>query len=151
MLIRRRDSWPEDLARIRDDFSQLFDLPLRFLGLDREEEAHPKVEVFERRDEIVLRAELPGVKSEDLEVRVLDAEVTLKGEVKLAEEKHEGYYRSERRYGAFLRTITLPSEVLAGESKATFQDGVLELVIPKKKAEENKGHRVEIKSSNQSY
>lgn len=147
MLIRRRDTWPEDLARIRDDFSQLFDLPLRFLGLEREDEAHPKVEVFERKQEIVLRAELPGVKSEDLEVRVLDDAVTLKGEVKqVTEEKPEGYFRSERRYGAFLRTVTLPAEVMAGEAKANYQDGVLELVLPKKRAEENKGHRVEIKS-----
>lgn len=82
---------------------------------------------------MVLRAELPGIKKEDVDLTVHDEAITLKGEFKRDETvKDEDYYFSERRYGAFERTVPLPKEIDADKAKALFKDGVLEVVLPKK-------------------
>jgi len=91
--------------------------------------AAPKVDIIDRDAEIVVRAELPGVAKEDMDVSVTDNSVTLKAHTS-HEEKGE-YYRREMRYGEYLRTIALPHSVDGEEAKATFNDGVLELTLPK--------------------
>jgi hypothetical protein len=102
--------------------------------------------MVDRDDEIVLRADLPGLDEKDIEVRVHDHTLTIQGERKEEkEEKKEDYYFSERSYGAFTRTLPLPAGVEADKVKATFKKGVLEVHLPK--AKEAKGKKIEVKAS----
>jgi HSP20 family molecular chaperone IbpA len=83
-------------------------------------------------DEVLVKAEIPGVTKDDLEVSVDESTVTIKGQTSHEEKEEKGdYYRSEIRRGAFSRTIALPREVDASKAKATFKDGILELSLPK--------------------
>ncbi len=92
----------------------------------------PKVDVVDRDEEIVVRAEVPGVAKDELEVTVSDNMVTIKGETKHEEKEEKGdYYRSEISRGSFSRTVTLPSYVSSEDTRARFSDGVLELTLPK--------------------
>ena len=92
----------------------------------------PAVDVIDRTDEIVLRAEVPGMAKDDIDVSVADDSVTIRGRV--VEEKKDGrddYFRHERRYGAFERTVAFPASVDPERAKAQIKDGVLELSLPK--------------------
>jgi HSP20 family protein len=92
----------------------------------------PKVDVIDHDDEVVVRAEMPGVQKDDLDVSVSDNTVTIKGETKREEKKEKGdYYRCEISRGAFARTVALPAYVDANGAKAKFDAGVLELSLPK--------------------
>lgn len=91
----------------------------------------PALEVFEKDHRLVARFELPGMKKEEISVSVTDEGVTVQGERKFEEEeKKNEWYRSERAYGAFLRTVPLPEGVKTADIKATFENGVLEVVVP---------------------
>ena len=91
----------------------------------------PAIEVFERDRAFFVRAELPGLTKEEVKVTVVHDELTIEGERKVEkEEKKEGFYRTERRYGSFYRRIALPEHVKAEGAKATFKNGVLEIEIP---------------------
>lgn len=106
----------------------------------------PAVDMIDHDDEIVLRADLPGLDEKDIEVRVQDNTLTIQGERKEEkEEKKEDYDCSERAYGAFMRSLTLPASVDASKIKATFKKGVLEVHLPK--AKEAKGTKIEIKAA----
>ncbi|HXH03030.1 MAG TPA: Hsp20/alpha crystallin family protein [Candidatus Competibacteraceae bacterium] len=92
----------------------------------------PRVDVIDRAGEIVVRAELPGVDKKDIEVSLVDNTLTITGTSRHEEAEEKGdYRRREMCYGAFARTLTLPAAVDAEKIKATFRDGVLELVAPK--------------------
>ncbi len=92
----------------------------------------PAVEVFEKEDKYVVKAELPGVKEEDMDVSVEGETLTIKGEKKSESEvKEDDYYRCERSYGSFYRSIALPATVDAKKIEASFEDGVLEVILPK--------------------
>jgi len=94
----------------------------------------PRVDIVERDDEIVVKAELPGVDKKDLDVSVTENAVTIKGSTSHEEKEEKGdYYRCEISSGAYSRTLALPSEVEADKAKANFKDGVLELTLPKLK------------------
>jgi HSP20 family protein len=104
----------------------------------------PDVEMFERGGELVIRADIPGMRREDVTIEVTDEEITLRGERKEEkEEKREGFYRAERAYGSFSRTLPLPEGVTADKAKATVKDGVLEVTMPIAKVEVKK-RRIEI-------
>ena len=92
----------------------------------------PRVDIVDREDEVVVRAEIPGVDKEDLDVSLTENTVTIKGKTshEAKEEKGE-YYRCEISRGAFSRTVALPGEVDADKAKAAFKDGVLEMTLPK--------------------
>jgi HSP20 family protein len=91
-----------------------------------------------------VKAELPGMEKENIEVNLTDHMLTIKGEKKKAEEvKEEKYYRSERSYGAFVRTLELPRDVHGDKIKATFKNGVLEVRMPK--TEEAKAKEIKVK------
>jgi HSP20 family protein len=92
----------------------------------------PKVDVLDRDNEVLVRAELPGVKKEDLEVSMTDNTVTIKGTTSHEEKEEKGdYYRHEISKGSFSRTVTLPGDVDSDKCKTRFKDGVLELTVPK--------------------
>lgn len=92
----------------------------------------PRVDVVDRGKELVLRAEIPGVAKEDLKISLTDQTVTIRGEThKEAKEEKGDYHRREITRGSFQRTLSLPAEVAGDKAKASFKDGVLELVLPK--------------------
>jgi HSP20 family protein len=92
----------------------------------------PAVDVFEKEDRFVIKAELPGMKEDDIDVSVVGDTLSIRGEKKTETEvKKEDYYRSERSYGSFYRSIPLPSNVDADKVEASFEDGVLQVTLPK--------------------
>jgi HSP20 family protein len=92
----------------------------------------PKVDVIDRDDEVLVRAEIPGVDKKDLDISMTENSVTIKGSTRREEKEEKGnYYRCEISSGAFTRTVALPGDVNADKAKATFKDGMLELNIPK--------------------
>lgn len=129
-------TWEHELDRLFEDFPffrwpRLRELePFRF-----RHEMHlraPVLDVYEEKDEVIVKSELPGMAKDDIEIVISDSTLTLKGEKKREEEIEEkDYYRCEREYGSFQRTIDLPAEVKTEEAKATFKDGVLEVHLPK--------------------
>lgn len=97
--------------------------------------AVPKVDMYDRKNEIVVKAELPGVKKDDVDVTITTESLTIKGETKREQEvKEDDYYCSECSHGSFLRTIPLPAEVNDAKAKAVFKNGVLEITLPKLEA-----------------
>jgi HSP20 family protein len=106
----------------------------------------PPMDLVEAEDHFVLKADLPGLREEDVKIEVQDGTLTIAGERKAENEQHEhGWYRIERSFGSFSRSLTLPDGVNAEAITAEFRDGVLELHIPK--PEERKPQRVEISTS----
>ena len=104
----------------------------------------PTVDLYEEKDEIVVKAELPGIDKNNIEVNLTDHMLTIKGEKKKEEEvKEKNYYRSERSYGSFLRTLELPKDVHADKVKASFKNGILEVRMPK--TEEAKAKEIKVK------
>lgn len=92
----------------------------------------PAIDVFEKEDKFVVKAELPGMKEDDIDVSVVGDTLTIKGEKKTeAEVKEDEYYRCERSYGSFFRSVALPSHVDAKKIEASYEEGVLEITLPK--------------------
>lgn len=97
------------------------------------------LDVIERDDKYVLRANIPGIKPDEVKIEVEDDVLTVSGEHEESEEERKGnYVRRERRYGSFSRSVTLPKGVTADEVEARIQDGVVEVSIPKPQKEERK-------------
>jgi HSP20 family protein len=139
--------WESEMDRMMDEF---FGRRLRprwpFLAPRGAEEEFisPSVDVYEDKDDIVVKAEVPGLDKNDIEVKISDSEVTLKGEKKKEEKiDEENYYRCERSYGAFLRSVDLPIGVHADQAKASFKNGILEIRLPK--SEEAKAKEIKVK------
>jgi len=92
----------------------------------------PAIEVFEKEDKFVVKAELPGMKEEDIDISVVGDTLTIKGERKAESEvKEEDYYCCERSFGSFSRSVAVPPNVDAKKIDASFEDGVLEIGLPK--------------------
>jgi len=106
----------------------------------------PAVDVFEEGDNVVVKVEIPGASKEDIEVNVTDSVLTISGHKERKEEvKEDKYYRCERSYGSFSRSVELPSEVQTGKATATFTDGVLDIRIPKTEESRRKSVKLKIK------
>lgn len=137
------------LQRMADEMDRMFeDFGLGRRGsapLWRGAEAWaPDIDVFQKSNELTIRADLPGLKRDEVSVELTDDAVTIQGERKHEkEEEREGYYRSERSYGSFCRVIPLPEGVITEQAKANFRDGVLEITMPAPPAA-TKGRRLEI-------
>lgn len=103
------------------------------------------VDMYETDQDVVIKSSVPGVKAEDLDITITGDRLTIKGETK-TEEKVEkaNYIRQERRYGAFCRSLTLPTTIVAENAKAEFENGVLTLTLPK--AEEVKPKTIKVKA-----
>ena len=118
--------------------------PSRVLGL-LGDEAQPPIDMFQSPSEVVVKATLPGVKPDDVEITITGDTLTIKGETKATEEvKREDYLYHEHRYGAFSRSVTLPSALQSEKAEATFENGILTLTIPR--AEEMKPKTIKVKT-----
>lgn len=107
----------------------------------------PAVDVYEDAEKILIKAELPEMDLKDIDLKIENGTLTIKGERKLeAEEKKENYQRIERVYGGFYRTFSLPSSVEVEKVKATYDRGVLRIDLPKKEEVRPKAIPIEIKS-----
>ncbi len=116
----------------------------RWFKLDRSGLTTPAVDIYEEDDDIVVKAELPGMEKDGIAVELMDHMLTIKGEKKKQEQvKEEKYYRAERLYGSFIRTLDLPKDVDGGKTRATFKDGVLEVTMPK--TTEAKAREIQLK------
>jgi HSP20 family protein len=133
------------LTSLRRDMDRLFE---RFLGREPSSplgEVEPAIEVADTPEAVIVKAQVPGVSKENLQVNVTENALTLKGEVKedkTTEDKN--YHRREFHYGAFSRTIALPTTVQAEKATAQLKDGVLEVTIPKQ--EETKAKAIPIQT-----
>jgi HSP20 family protein len=108
---------------------------------------YPQIEVSERGGNLVVCADLPGLKKEDIRLEIHDDYLLLEGERRHEQEQQEeGFYRSERSYGHFYRTVPLPEGVNPEQAKANFKDGVLEvtLPLPPREQQQERGRRIEI-------
>ena len=106
----------------------------------------PAIEVFEQGNNLVVRADLPGLSKDDVNVDVTDDAITIEGERRSeSEDRGEGFYRSERSYGRFFRSIPLPEGTDANKADATFKDGVLEITLPAPKREQRRGRKIQIR------
>jgi len=126
--------------------SGLIRSPFRLAG--REGLWSPRLETFQKGDRLIVRAELPGVKKDDVQIDVSDDVLTIQGDRREErQEEREGYYHSELEYGHFHRTIPLPEGVITETAQASFKDGVLEVSMQAPPAEATRGRRLEIKES----
>jgi len=105
----------------------------------------PPVDIYENGDSLVLKAELPGINPDEVEIRVEDNTLYLKGERKFEKEvKEQNYHRVERSYGTFTRTFSLPNSIDADKVTANYQDGVLTLTMPKKEEAKPKTIKINV-------
>ena len=104
----------------------------------------PAIDVVQKDDQLVIKADLPGMKKDDLSIEMTDDAITIQGERKADhEEERGGVYRSERSYGSFYRVIPLPEGAITEQAKASFRDGVLEITVPVPPST-TKGRKLEI-------
>ncbi len=131
------------------DFDRLFEGFDRGLSLAPAGEAKawaPAVDIFEDEKEITLSADLPDMQEKDLDIRVEDGHLTIKGERKFEnEEKKDNYHRIERRYGSFQRMFALPENVDADHIAAKYDKGVLKVTLPKVEQPEKKARTIAVK------
>jgi HSP20 family protein len=128
-------------------FDQLFNRRwMHPFGLERpfaEMAPAPSVDIIDRDDDVIVRAEVPGYRKEDIDVSVSNGLLTIKGETKTEEKQEKGdYYRCEISHGGFARTLSLPASVDDSKAHAAMNDGVLELTLPK--LEKGKRHTIAI-------
>lgn len=149
MAIRRWEPWEfdifSDFEKLRREIDKMFEdfLPIR---REREMVFFPKIDLYEDENEIVLKAELPGLDKKDIDITVTENEIHLKGERKEeTEKKKENFYRKEICYGKFERSIPLPVEVDPEKVEAEFKEGILEIKMPKKEEAKRKVRKIEIK------
>jgi HSP20 family protein len=128
-------------------FNRLFDDPFFRVGQMDDDAGmglwNPAVDLYEKDDHFMIKAELPGVNKDDIKIDLQDRLLTLSGERTYDNEvKEENYYRRERSYGKFQRAFTLPTDVDSDKIKAEFKDGVLQIEVPK--PEEKKAKQVTV-------
>lgn len=138
----------EDLEEFQNEMNRLFNITLHRPGKKGNGGAlwAPAVDIIDEKDNIRVRADLPGMKKEEIEVSVNNDTLTIKGEKKEEKEiKEKDCVRSERYYGAFQRAFTLPAGVDPQKVNASYKDGVLEIALPKREDAKPKQIKVDIK------
>jgi HSP20 family protein len=134
------------LTDLRDEIDRLFDVPLSALARTSQLFSGwtPALDIYEGKDELTVRAEVPGLRKEDINVTLHDGSLSISGERK-TETKHNNAqpFRAERFFGRFQRTVALPAPVAAEKIKAEYKDGVLVITLPK--AEEAKPKQIDVR------
>jgi HSP20 family protein len=145
----------QDLRSAQEEMAQMSPMLAHVLGLHGQQQGSatatatatawaPALDISERKDAYLVTVELPGVEAEDLEITMEDGLLTIQGERHFAHDSSEQqFHRVERRYGAFRRSITLPAQVLAEQIEASFDNGVLQILVPK--MEEAKPKRIQVR------
>ena len=143
----RRDPFDE-LVGIRDAMNRVFDETFAKRGMGRFDSGrgwHPSVDMYETEDDLVVRADLPGVDQKDVEVTLTDNALTIKGESKYEKEiEDKNVYRRERSFGRFARTLPITTKITPDQARAEFKNGVLEVIIPKAPEAKEKSFRLDI-------
>jgi HSP20 family protein len=140
-------NWPsfDQLSNLRSEINRLFETP-EYDGTDAFNSWAPALDLYEEKDNLVLTAELPGLKKENIDISLHDNTVTIAGERRNEKKYGQGESsREERYFGRFTRSLALPKAVDPNRVKATYKDGVLILTLPK--AEEAKPRQIEIQAS----
>jgi len=140
----------EDLMNITDELHRFFEdffgerLPVR-RSSEESPAWIPRVDIAETDDEIIVRADIPGMEKDEIKVTLSDNILTISGEKKIErDEKRENYHRVERVFGSFSRSFYIPTNVEADKIKASYKNGVLEVVLPKKESAKPKEIPVEV-------
>jgi HSP20 family protein len=146
MNLVKWNPWRE-MPTVQNRLNRFFDDPFFRLSRMADEDGlgmwNPAIDLYEKDDHFVIKAELPGIKKDDIKVDLKDRVLTLSGERNYDNEvNEENYYRRERSYGKFQRAFTLPVEVDSEKIKAEFKDGVLQIEVPK--PEDKKAKRVTV-------
>ncbi len=142
--------WRErkELDTFRREIDRLFDKFLSWSPFEGTKELSwfPTMDISETPTDVIVKAELPGMNPNDIEVTISGDTLTIKGERKKEEEhKDENFYKIERSYGSFCRSVQLPAEVDESKAEAIYKDGILRLTLPKIKPEPAK--KIEIKTA----
>ena len=146
----------QDLRSAQEEMAEMSPMLAHALGLRAQQGSGratttawaPALDISERKDAYLVTVELPGIKPEDLDITLEDGLLTVQGERQFTSESSEQqFHRVERRYGAFRRSITLPAHVMAEGIQASFEDGVLQILVPK--AEEAKPKRIQVRPGGQ--
>ncbi len=139
-----------DVVSLRDAMDRLFEdsfIQPHFFAPFREGMGQLPLDVVENDDEVVVKASVPGIKPEDLDITVVGDTLTIKGEIKgQAKEEKVSFLMRERRWGIFQRTLSLPVEVQADKARAEFENGVLTLTLPKVEEIKPKQIKVSVKA-----
>ena len=135
-----------EMMTLRDAMDRLFDDAFtRPLRLNDGQMSMLAVDMYQTDNEVVVKAAIPGVKADDVQINVTGEVLTIKGETKEKEDvKEKAYHFREQRWGMFERTLALPTDVIADKAKAEFENGILTITLPK--AEEVKPKTITIKS-----
>ena len=146
MAILRFDPFRELIA-LQDRMNRMYEESVRARGTEEGEMASgswaPPVDIYETQDSLLVKVELPEVKREDIDIRMENGVLTIRGQRKLSEElKNYQCYRMEAQYGAFSRSFSLPRTVNPDRIEASYKDGVLSITIPKR--EETKARQIQI-------
>ncbi len=119
-----------ELAFLENSFNDFFSDSI--FKTKNHESLYPAVDILNEKDSVVLNVELPGLKKEDINLKIDERVLTIEGERRIEnKENHENYYRQERRYGSFKRSFNLSDDILIDDVNADFQDGVLKLTLKK--------------------
>ena len=134
-----------EMMTLREAMDHLFDDAFTRPLSIRDTWTVPAIDMYQTNDEIVVKAALPGIKAEEVQINVTGEVLTLKGETKQENEtKEKAYHIHEQRWGAFERSIVLPTDVIADKAKAEFENGILTITLPK--AEEVKPKMISVKA-----
>jgi HSP20 family protein len=136
------------MRSLQDEVNRLFSSSVNRAGDNEMMQGSwsPSVDIYENKDQIVLEAELPGMKPEDVHISIENNVLTVHGERKFEKkDEKDNFHRVERSYGSFTRSFTLPPTVSSEAADAVFENGVLRLTLAKR--EEAKPRRIEIKTS----
>ena len=150
----------EFMSRVSTELDRTFDRIWRDFGLQRRRSWltqnlfgrrsergiwAPRIEAFQKGDKFIVRAELPGIEKDNVEVELLDDALAIRGQRREEhEEEREGYFHSERQYGEFYRAVPLPEGAIGESAKATFRDGLLEVTMQAAPSDTRRGRRLEI-------
>jgi len=119
-----------DMGRLQREMNRLFENV--WPGSGRQDAEFPTLNVWSKGDDIIVSAELPGIKADEVELAVTQNTLTIKGERKAGEDKEENtYHRRERKFGPFVRSIELPEKVDADKASASYEQGVLTISLPR--------------------